>query len=175
MLLLCSCCDCNAPCSGPFPVEQYGTFGCECCARESHFWHFNHLLRMAAQNEEPLGSNHSRPRPRVHLPGTASPLSVAGAAYLSSDTVITGELEAGPRLDEGLHHSVDPCFTIHVQDLQRMMLCNNSVGSCSGRSGWTIDGLHPTKAIYLHFFGISVNVAADLGGQCLSVPHPHRT
>jgi hypothetical protein len=39
------------------------------------------------------------------------------------------------------------CERVHVLDLQRMMPCNDSVGTCSGRTGWTDDGLHPSGPV----------------------------
>ena len=58
------------------------------------------------------------------------------------------------------------CDSIHTFDLQRIMLCNNSVGSCSSRTGWTADGLHPSRAVYLQYGTLVFNMAADLGEVC---------
>ena len=58
------------------------------------------------------------------------------------------------------------CAGIHVLDMQRMMLCNNSVGSCSSRTGWSVDGLHPSRAVNLQYVSLAVNTAADLGERC---------
>ena len=111
----------------------YGTFGCSCCANESHFWHFNHLLR------------------RVSRGGGGKGVGISGNG---------GGGGGGDASDECAPSKV------YTLDLQRMMLCNNSVGTCSSRSKWTIDGLHPTRAVNLQFFSLSLQVAADLGERC---------
>ena len=39
-------------------------------------------------------------------------------------------------------------------------------GTCSSRSGWTGDGLHPTRAVLLQYMSVAMNLAADLGEHC---------
>ena len=75
-------------------------------------------------------------------------------------------LRATPPITEGGSGGDAVCDSIHALDMQRMTLCNNSVGSCSSRTGWTIDGLHPTKAVYLQYVSNTLNTAADLGERC---------
>lgn len=58
------------------------------------------------------------------------------------------------------------CERVHVLDLQRMMKCNDTHGTCSGRSGWTGDGLHPSQSITLQYVGLAFNIASDLGQLC---------
>ena len=60
---------------------------------------------------------------------------------------------------------------MHVLDMQRMMLCNNTVGSCSGRSGWSVDGLHPVRHVLLQYMSLAMNLAADLGEYCAAPLH----
>ena len=57
------------------------------------------------------------------------------------------------------------CGPVHVLDMQRMMLCNNTHGSCSGRTRWSTDGLHPSRAVYLQYIALALHAAADLGEQ----------
>ena len=42
-------------------------------------------------------------------------------------------------------------------------------GSCSSRSGWTHDGLHPIKAVLLQMVSVTMNLAADLVEHCTGV------
>jgi hypothetical protein len=58
------------------------------------------------------------------------------------------------------------CAGIHVLDLQRMLPCNDSVGTCSSRTGWTYDGLHVSRPVALQFLSLLANTAADLGERC---------
>ena len=120
----------------------YGTFGCACCAVEAHFWHYNHLLR----NRE------------LNWPGGAGTGNAARRE--GSGGVRSAAQGAGGSSNDGV------CAGIHVLDMQRMMLCNNSVGSCSSRTGWSVDGLHPSRAVLLQYVSLTMNTAADLGEHC---------
>lgn len=132
-------------------TPTYGNFGCSCCANESHFRHFNHLLRQAARPE--VASAYDE-----HL---AIQIRAGGNGSVSGDAGVVGR----PGGREGV------CAPMHVLDLQRIMLCNNTVGSCSGRSGWSIDGLHPSKAVYMTYLSLALNVASDLGEYCSGHGH----
>ena len=120
-------------------TPTYGQFGCPCCANESHFHHYNHLLRQAASPD-------------------------VSAAYFRSAVDQSEDLSfAAGR--------AATCTPMHVLDMQRMMLCNNTVGSCSGRSGWSVDGLHPVRHVLLQYMSLAMNLAADLGEYCAAPLH----
>lgn len=73
--------------------------------------------------------------------------------------------------DEGQHFQVRgrpylKCSPHCVLDMQRMMLCNDSVGTCSSRTGWTEDGLHVSRPVNLQYVSLLANTAADLGERC---------
>jgi len=190
----------------------YGTFGCPCCANESHFYHYNHLLRQAAKPENAavyysaasLSTRQAAPAAAANRGGTAS-----GGEALSGRAAV--------------------CTPVHVLDLQRIMKCNNTVprasrmrptrrasvppavrashapaargewegvccarasaegraaarascvwrgvrpqvGSCSSRSGWSVDGLHPIRPVLLQYMSLAFNLAADLGEYCAHEP-----
>ena len=60
-----------------------------------------------------------------------------------------------------------------MHDLVRVVHCNDTVGSCSSRTGWTVDGLHPSKWVMLQFLSLAAQSAADVGDACGSpVPAP---
>mmetsp|Transcript_18230 Transcript_18230/g.58248 ORF Transcript_18230/g.58248 Transcript_18230/m.58248 type:complete len:232 (+) Transcript_18230:861-1556(+) len=92
----------------------YGTFGCPCCANESHFYHYNHLLRQAAKPENAavyysaasLSTRQAAPAAAANRGGTAS-----GGEALSGRAAV--------------------CTPVHVLDLQRIMKCNNTVPRAS--------------------------------------------
>jgi hypothetical protein len=126
-------------------VPTYGTFGCSCCANETTFNQYNELLR------------------RLSRPSPAAAASSAAAAAAAATTTPLRHL--GAHGGGGEDTSCAPS-TVHVLDLRRMMLCNNSVGSCSSRSGWSVDGLHPSRAVMLQFVSLSLQAAADLGEYC---------
>mmetsp|Transcript_18230 Transcript_18230/g.58249 ORF Transcript_18230/g.58249 Transcript_18230/m.58249 type:complete len:221 (+) Transcript_18230:1268-1930(+) len=44
------------------------------------------------------------------------------------------------------------------------------VGSCSSRSGWSVDGLHPIRPVLLQYMSLAFNLAADLGEYCAHEP-----
>ena len=123
-------------------APTYGTFGCACCAKEAQFWHYNDLLRggvRAALHNQMLEVNAVGARSDGDQPGGSGSRSAAAAGT---------------------------CERIHVLDLQRMMLCNNSVGSCSSRTGWSNDGLHPTRLVLLGYVSLSLQLMADVGSVC---------
>jgi len=128
----------------------YGTFGCACCANESHFFHFNNLLRRQA-----VHVHQGIEATLETLPPTTTPtVDASGASGGGDAAAATGASRLGA------------CEPMHVLDLQRMMLCNNSVGTCSSRTGWSADGLHPSRAVYLQYLSLSMMSAADLGEVC---------
>ncbi len=55
---------------------------------------------------------------------------------------------------------------LYALDLQRMMRCTDSTGTCSSRTHWTADGLHPSFAVYLQYIRLSLHAAADVGELC---------
>ena len=55
---------------------------------------------------------------------------------------------------------------LYALDLQKMMRCNDSAGTCSSRTDWTVDGLHPSFAVYLQYIRLSLHAAADVGELC---------
>ena len=104
----------------------YGSFGCACCANETHFHHYNGLLRR---------------------------LGRAGGGGADGGSAGARPAACAPN-------------RIHALDLQWMMHCNDSVGSCSSRTGWTTDGLHPNRAVLLQYLGLTFHAAADLADVC---------
>lgn len=117
-----------------------GGFGCDCCAKEAAFFRYNDLLRDNAR----LDRSGSWQR-LAHSDSAAPAGSVAAAS-------------AGERPSS--------CERIHVLDLQRMMLCNESVGSCSSHTGWTVDGIHPSRPVVLGYAALALQVMADWGSVC---------
>jgi len=129
-------------------TPTYGTFGCPCCANESHFNHFNHLLRQAGRLEVAAAYD-------PQLAGRSS----SGGSGGGGDSSGSGSVRGAAGREAA-------CGPMHVLDLRRLMLCNNTCGSCSSRSGWSIDGLHPTAAVYTTYMSLALNVASDLGEYC---------
>jgi hypothetical protein len=113
-----------------------GGFGCDCCAKEAAFLHYNELLRQNAGRRGWWGD-------------------VRGVAGGDNNATATAS-----------------CEGIHVLDLQRMMLCNESVGSCAGKTGWTVDGLHPSRPVVLGYVALALQVMADWGTVCASPSSP---
>ena len=124
-------------------TPTYGSFGCPCCANESHFTHYNYLLRSAAKPEAL----------DAYFSGRDGNSKGGSSGSGSSSSTDVKRVEA-------------TCTPLHVLDLQRMMLCNNTCGSCSSRSGWSTDGLHPSRPVLLQYVSLALNLMADLGEYC---------
>ena len=96
----------------------YGTFGCPCCATEAHFWHYNNLLRQRELNW-PSGGGEG---------GGDGGGSGSGGGGLKGGARGGAKGGTGPVAENGV------CSGIHVLDMQRMMLCNDSVGTCVSKT-----------------------------------------
>ena len=102
----------------------YGTFGCPCCAIEEHFWHYNNLLRQRELNW-PSGGGEGGGDGRGGGSGGGKGGDGEGSAMRRSARRGGAKGGTGPvAVDNGV------CSGIHVLDMQRMMLCNDSVGTC---------------------------------------------
>lgn len=120
-----------------------GIFDCECCAHERDFEHYNDLLRQNARGaQQPARSSTFAPHSESQQ-GNGVWLQPAESSS-----------------------STSPCERIHTLDLQRMMLCNETVGTCSSQTGWTVDGLHPSKPVLLGFISLALQIIADWGALC---------
>jgi hypothetical protein len=103
----------------------YGTFGCPCCAIEAHFWHYNHLLRQRELNWPSGGGEGGGDGGGGGGSGGGKAGDGAGSAMRRSARRGGAKGVTGPvAVDNGV------CSGIHVLDMQRMMLCNDSVGTC---------------------------------------------
>ena len=103
----------------------YGTFGCPCCAIEAHFWHYNHLLRQRELNW-PSGSGEGGGD------GGGGGGSGGGKAGDGEGSAMRRSARRGGAKGGTGPVAVDNgvCSGIHVLDMQRMMPCNDSVGTC---------------------------------------------
>ena len=141
-----------------------GGFGCDCCAREAAFLHYNELLRRNARGPIRGGLDVSTPdeaRDVEALLRGSDGGRDDGRDGASGAAVLRTLDEPGGRSTQD-----EPCNRIHVLDLQRMMLCNESVGSCSSHTGWTVDGIHPSRPVVLGYVALALQVMADWGSAC---------
>ena len=108
----------------------YGTFGCPCCAIEEHFWHYNNLLRQRELNW-PSGGREGVGDGGGGGSGGGKGGDGEGSAMRRSARRGGAKGGTGPvAVDNGV------CSGIHVLDMQRMMLCNDSVGTLVSKTTW---------------------------------------
>ena len=139
------------------PTAGGGGFNCECCARERDYERYNELLR----GSEAISA--SSREGRAHAIGEAAGQGQDAAV---GETSARGREVAISRSRGRERLAAAECMRIRVLDLQRLMMCTDAVGSCSSSTGWTVDGLHPSRPILLGFVAIALQVMADWGAVC---------